>query len=113
MPPTIPSRTLSVAPPLLAAIPQETFTDRVASANPTGVPDLRGMDARAANARATAAGLPVRLVGSGVVQAQIPQPGEALSGGGRIVLTLSPEILPPTARVEARRTPAAAAEGTR
>jgi membrane peptidoglycan carboxypeptidase len=60
VPPTIPGRTLGVDAPLLAAFSQE---QRPAT-------DLRGLDARAAIARATSAGLRVRAIGSGVVQSQ-------------------------------------------
>jgi cell division protein FtsI (penicillin-binding protein 3) len=67
--PTIPVRTIGVEPPLLAAFSQEQKP----------ATELRGLDARAAIARATAAGLRVRAVGSGVVQSQ------SLSNG---VLTL-------------------------
>ena len=58
--PTIPGRTLGVSAPLLAAFSQD---QRAAT-------DLRGLDARAAIARATSAGLRVRAMGSGVVQSQ-------------------------------------------
>jgi cell division protein FtsI (penicillin-binding protein 3) len=58
--PTVPVRTLGVGAPLLAAFSQEQRT----------ATDLRGLDARAAIARATSAGLRVRATGSGVVQSQ-------------------------------------------
>jgi cell division protein FtsI (penicillin-binding protein 3) len=60
VPPTIPGRTLGIGTPLLAAFSQE---ERPAT-------ELRGLDARAAIARATSAGLRVRAIGSGVVQSQ-------------------------------------------
>lgn len=60
VPPTIPGRTLGIGAPLLAAFSQE---ERPAT-------ELRGLDARAAIARATSAGLRVRAIGSGVVQSQ-------------------------------------------
>src|SRR5947207_6774904 len=60
VPPTIPGRTLGIGTPLLAAFSQE---ERRAT-------ELRGLDARAAIARATSAGLRVRAIGSGVVQSQ-------------------------------------------
>ena len=44
----------------------------------SAVPDLRGLDARAAIARAVASGLTVRAIGSGVVTSQDPEPGGAL-----------------------------------
>jgi cell division protein FtsI (penicillin-binding protein 3) len=110
VPPSIPSRSLPVAPPLLATISQEPGSER-ASADPL-VPDLRGLDARAAIARATAAGLLVRAVGSGVVQTQTPLPGEALPNDRRIVLTLTSRIATAATPVEPR--PAIpSAEGTR
>ncbi|PYQ52590.1 MAG: penicillin-binding protein [Acidobacteria bacterium] len=74
VPPSIPARTLRVQPPALAAFSQEPAS----SARTGRVPDLRGMDARAAVASATAAGLRVRTIGSGVVQSQIPMPGDVL-----------------------------------
>ncbi len=62
VPPSIPVRTIGVGAPLLAAVSQEPA--------PAGALDLRGLDARAAIARATAAGFRVRATGSGVVQSQ-------------------------------------------
>lgn len=70
--PSIPSRTLDLDTPLLAEFSQP------AAQTQAGVPDVRGLDARAAISRAVAAGLQVRAVGSGVVQSQIPEPGQAL-----------------------------------
>jgi len=70
--PSIPSRTLDLDAPLLAEFSQPAAQTQV------GVPDVRGLDARAAISRAVAAGLQVRAVGSGVVQSQIPEPGQAL-----------------------------------
>src|SRR5436190_5097854 len=68
VPPSIPARTLRVQPLHLAAFSQESATSsRIAGG---AVPDMRGMDARAAVATATAAGLRVRTTGSGVVQSQ-------------------------------------------
>lgn len=110
VPPSIPSRSLPVAPPLLATISGEPASERV-SADPR-VPDLRGLDARAAIARATAAGLLVRAVGSGVVQTQTPSPGEALPNDRRIVLTLTSEIVTAATPVEPRPS-IPSAEGTR
>jgi len=75
VPPSIPARTLGVRPPALAAFSQEPASSaRVGGGR---VPDMRGMDARAAVASATAAGLRVRTMGSGVVQSQI-QNGDVL-----------------------------------
>jgi len=75
VPPSIPARTLGVRPPALAAFSQEPASS--ARAGGGRVPDMRGMDARAAVASATAAGLRVRTMGSGVVQSQI-QNGDVL-----------------------------------
>ena len=75
VPPSIPARTLRVQPPQLAAFSQESAaSERTVSG---AVPDMRGMDARAAVATATAAGLRVRTTGSGVVQSQ-SQMGDVL-----------------------------------
>jgi cell division protein FtsI (penicillin-binding protein 3) len=74
VPPSIPSRTLRVQPTVLAKFSQEAAS----GARPGRLPDLRGMDVRAAVANATAAGLRVRTVGSGVVQTQLQMPGDVL-----------------------------------
>jgi len=71
VPPSVPGRTLGVGAPLLAAFSQ----DQQPAA---GALDLRGLDARAAIARATSAGFRVRATGSGVVQSQLPLPGDVL-----------------------------------
>ncbi|HEX6642165.1 MAG TPA: penicillin-binding transpeptidase domain-containing protein, partial [Thermoanaerobaculia bacterium] len=85
--PSIPSRTIGVAPPLLAA-----FSQPSTHAGPaTAVPDLRGLDARAAIARAVASGLTVRAIGSGVVTSQNPEPGGALPANRRLTLQLTAE----------------------
>jgi cell division protein FtsI (penicillin-binding protein 3) len=76
VPPSIPARTLRVRPPALATISQEPGTS--ARAGGGEVRDMRGMDARTAVASATAAGLRVRTVGSGVVQSQTQMPGDVL-----------------------------------
>ncbi len=55
------------------------------------VPDLRGLDARAAIARAVSSGLTVRAIGSGVVTSQDPVPGGALPANRQVTLTLSQE----------------------
>lgn len=116
VPPSLPSRSLSVGTPLLATISQEPASERAASAElRTGVPDLRGLDARAAIAHATAVGLLVRAVGSGVVQSQTPLPGEALPNDRRIELTLSSRVAPVTTPPDAvpAAAPARAAEAGR
>jgi len=81
VPPSIPSRTIELDAPLLAEFSQPL------PATHAGVPDVRGLDARAAISRAVAAGLQVRAVGSGVVQSQTPEPGQALPSNR--VLTLA------------------------
>jgi hypothetical protein len=53
------------------------------------VPDLRGLDLRAAVARAVADGLAVRVVGSGVVQTQSPEPGGALPRNRQLTIRLN------------------------
>ncbi|MEA2491013.1 MAG: hypothetical protein QOH21_2805 [Acidobacteriota bacterium] len=82
--PSIPSRSITVKPPLLAAISQSPPVS-----GSTGVPDLRGLDARAAIARAVRSGLVVRTTGSGVVTSQNPQPGGALPADRRLTLQFS------------------------
>lgn len=84
VPPSIPARTIDVAEPMLA-----TFSQKPSPAAGPEVPDLRGLDARAALARATAAGFRVRTSGSGVVHTQQPMPGEALPIDHQVVLTLA------------------------
>jgi cell division protein FtsI (penicillin-binding protein 3) len=84
VPPSLPSRSIGVRPPLLAAFSQPSGTAGPAS----GVPDLRGLDARAAIARAVSSGLAVRTIGSGVVTSQDPQPGGALPAHGKVTLRL-------------------------
>ncbi|HVE72965.1 MAG TPA: penicillin-binding transpeptidase domain-containing protein [Thermoanaerobaculia bacterium] len=84
VPPSLPSRSIEVQPPLLAAFSQPRGNVGPASA----VPDLRGLDARAAIARAVSSGLTVRTVGSGVVISQEPQPGGALPAHRSVVLRL-------------------------
>lgn len=79
VPPSVPARTMDIGPSL-AAISQESGGDEraLSGGRQAGVPDLRGLDARAAVASATAAGFRVRALGSGVVQSQIPLPGDVL-----------------------------------
>ncbi|MFP5246936.1 MAG: penicillin-binding transpeptidase domain-containing protein [Thermoanaerobaculia bacterium] len=85
--PSIPSRTIGVAQPLLAA-----FSQPRRSVGPaTAVPDLRGLDARAAIAKAVASGLTVRAIGSGVVTSQDPMPGGALPASRRVTVQLTRE----------------------
>ena len=84
VPPSVPARTIDVAASMLA-----TFSQKPAPTAGSEVPDLRGLDARAAVALATSAGFRVRASGSGVVQTQQPLPGEALPNDHQVVLTLA------------------------
>lgn len=92
VPPSIPSRTIGIGIPLLATFSQpiDGRSARSAAAGQReGVPDVRGLDARAAVARATAAGLAVRATGSGVVQSQDPLPGGQSTSASVITLQLA------------------------
>lgn len=82
--PSIPARTLHASQPLLAA-----FSQQKASRTDAAVPDVIGLDARAAVANATAAGFRVRTFGSGVVQSQIPAPGGILPEDRLLTLRLA------------------------
>lgn len=82
--PSLPSRSIHVGRPLLAAFSQP----RAQSGPVAGMPDLRGLDARAAISRAVSSGLTVRTVGSGVVISQEPKPGGALPAHRSVVLRL-------------------------
>jgi cell division protein FtsI (penicillin-binding protein 3) len=86
VPPSIPSRSLRVKSPALAA-----FSQRLNGGTPGSgrVPDMRGLDVRAAVASATAAGYRVRAIGSGVVQSQLPQPGDVLPQNAMLTLRLT------------------------
>ena len=84
VPPSVPQRSIGLEPLALAAFSQQP--------NPVlraAVPDLKGLDARAAVARATAAGLLVEAVGSGVVTTQNPGAGEALPASRRVSILLA------------------------
>ena len=85
VPPSIPARELGIDATLLAEFSQS----REAGTGAAGVPDLRGLDARAAIAQAVASGLAVRTIGSGVVTSQDPGPGGALPQNRRVTLKLS------------------------
>ncbi|MEO8036141.1 MAG: penicillin-binding transpeptidase domain-containing protein, partial [Acidobacteriota bacterium] len=87
--PSIPARSLGVGAPLLATFSQESGDKLSATSARTSVPDFRGLDARAAIANAVAAGLNVRVVGSGVVTSQNPTAGGALPVDHRVQLTLA------------------------
>ena len=82
--PSVPARTIDLGAPMLA-----TFSQKPAPAAGSEVPDLRGLDARAAVALATRSGFRVRALGSGVVQTQQPLPGEASPSDHQVVLTLA------------------------
>jgi cell division protein FtsI (penicillin-binding protein 3) len=82
--PSLPQRTLDLAAPQLVA-----FSQPERGRTEPGVPDLRGLDARAAIARAVAAGLTVRASGSGVVASQDPMPGGALPTNRSVTLMLT------------------------
>ena len=84
VPPSIPSRRLTMSGLSLAA-----FSQQAAPRTDTGIPDVRGLDARAAVASATAAGFRVRTFGSGVVQSQMPLPGGLLPEDRLLTLRLS------------------------
>jgi membrane peptidoglycan carboxypeptidase len=87
VPPSRPSRSIGIDAPLLAAFSQSATE----AADDKGVPDLRGLDARAAIARAVTRGLTVRAIGSGVVISQDPKPGGALPEDRRMTLRLAAE----------------------
>jgi membrane peptidoglycan carboxypeptidase len=82
--PSVPARTIDLTTPALAA-----FSQKPVPTAGSEVPDLRGLDARAAVALATRSGFRVRASGSGVVQTQQPLPGEALPNDHQVVLTLA------------------------
>ena len=84
IPPSIPSRKITMPSFTLAA-----FSQQPALRTDAGIPDVRGLDARAAVARATAAGFRVRTFGSGVVQSQIPVPGGLLPEERLLTLRLA------------------------
>src|SRR5213075_2433416 len=87
VPPSLPPRTLVADAPMMAAFSQETNVPAPTANAP--VPDLRGLDLRAAVARAVAGGLTVRVVGSGVVQTQSPEPGGALPENRELIIHLA------------------------
>jgi cell division protein FtsI (penicillin-binding protein 3) len=77
--PSVPVRRVPIPATRLAAFsqPQRPSGPAVASGAGAVVPDLRGLDARAAVARAVSSGFLVEATGSGVVTAQVPEPGES------------------------------------
>ena len=82
--PSIPARTVDAPVPLLAA-----FSQQKSPRTDAGVPDVLGLDVRAAVASATAAGFRVRTIGSGVVQSQIPSPGGLMPEDRLLTLRLA------------------------
>jgi cell division protein FtsI (penicillin-binding protein 3) len=82
--PSIPARTIQNPAPLLAAFSQQKTTRTDA-----GVPDVVGLDLRAAVANATAAGFRVRTHGCGVVQSQTPMPGGLMPEDRLLTLNLT------------------------
>ena len=87
VPPSIPARSLPLDGWRMAEFSQGE--QRSVRRTPSGsVPDLRGLDGRAAIAEATAAGFHVRAAGSGVVTSQKPLPGDVLSTKGLIEIEL-------------------------
>jgi len=86
VPPSLPARTVRERTPLLAGFSQRQEPGLRAAGR---VPDVRGLDLRAAVAGATAAGLRVRTIGSGVVQSQLPLPGAVLPESAMLTLHLS------------------------
>ena len=84
VPPSLPQRSIG-----LELLPLATFSQQSAPVPRAAVPDLKGLDARAAVARATAAGLLVEAVGSGVVTTQNPRAGEALPASRRVSILMA------------------------
>jgi cell division protein FtsI (penicillin-binding protein 3) len=96
VPPEDPDRTLRVAAyrPDAGAVPAayrpaEPSPAAGAAAEPSRMPDLRGLSAREASTVAARQGLIVELKGSGRVVAQTPDPGTELEAVMTCVLTLS------------------------
>ncbi len=89
--PSVPSRSFPLQPQVLAR-----FTAPAASLNPpsTIVPDLTGLDARAAIAQAVAAGYTVRTSGTGVVRVQAPVGGQPTPASRQLELRLEPASAP-------------------
>lgn len=86
--PSLPARELRIPPAKLASV-SPAIPPRAKRGQRTTVPDLRGLDARQALARATAAGLTVSSIGSGLVGSQMPLPGAVVAAGAKLQLTLS------------------------
>lgn len=84
VPPSLPVRTIGLDPVQLA-----TFSQPATRKTGAGVPDLMGLDARAAIAKAVASGLTVRASGSGVITSQDPLPGSALPADRKVRVELA------------------------
>jgi cell division protein FtsI (penicillin-binding protein 3) len=97
VPPSVPTRSVPFAPQVLAAFSQPAL----ANAGMSAVPDLTGLDARAAIAQAVAAGYTVRTRGSGVVRAQEPAAGSNPPAVRQLELQLEPASAPPRIQVPA------------
>lgn len=90
--PSLPERRLVLAPIALAAISHPKRSRAVSS--PMGipvVPDLKGLDGRAAIARATEAGFRVSAQGSGVVVSQDPLPGSS-AAAALVRINMAPRL---------------------
>ncbi|MEO8217827.1 MAG: penicillin-binding transpeptidase domain-containing protein [Acidobacteriota bacterium] len=90
--PSLPARELELPDTKLAAFSQRfspAATPLAASPSLAGVPDLRGLDGRAAVSLATTAGFEVKASGTGRVISQTPLPGQ-LDGKRTIDLVMSP-----------------------
>lgn len=102
--PSIPWKTIHLPAPALAAFSQKP---QPADTPAAGVPDVRGLDARAAIARAVASGYSVTTVGSGVVQSQEPSPGSVTPADRRMTLRLAPAEMPRATATQLASLPAA------
>ena len=78
---------MSLPPMQLAAMTHRTERVTTSTAQAHLVPDLRGLDARAALEQAVKSGYVVSTVGSGVVAEQIPAPG-AVDSDHKVMLKL-------------------------
>ena len=92
--PSLPARELELPAAKLAAFSQKFSPSAPAAVStPAGVPDLLGMDGRAAVSRATMAGYEVKASGTGRVISQTPLPGQS-PGNRTIDLVMSPHTEP-------------------
>ena len=97
VPPSVPSRSFPLQPQVLARFSQPAAANVVTSA----VPDLSGLDARAAIAQAVAAGYTVRTHGTGVVTTQEPAAGGRPPEFRQLELRLEPAAAPTRIEVPA------------